>query len=419
MSLRSLTAEPSEAERHWAFWRQAFRLPCTLRAIFRMVREEFHPAALDEHLWAFEGFSLRRDDPLCRARPWRKVRLNGIGPGSVIAMAAEEMTDMLDVSMEIEEPIQEYSLQNGEGFRLLLPRLGQFLGKSQEEAEEAARQGRPWCESPWCAEERRHANSFARMIERLTGAPPERRNPNRPRTATADEADARRLLISRQSAEWNSSSTYIVMAAHASGDLGRLIRNIASDEVKHLAILGAADLYLLGPRPWRRFGGLIRNGLDEYRGHQKRRSRGARMGSNPVTAFEVIVCHLLEEFRVRKWLAGLPLCTLEAIFEEPAGVREEPGGPVREEEEKRRSLARWAQESRRRALGQRGFEQSRRQELDDAAARLGRFAGAEADGSPGDRNLRKGIRGLARGRLRTALLDRLRDYQIRRQYFSP
>lgn len=90
----------------------------------------------------------------------------------------------------------------------------------------------PWCESPWCAEERRHATTFARIIERLTASSPASDNPNRPKIVTSSEQDAIRLVISREAAEWNSSSTYAVMAAHATGDLHHLFRNVARDEIK-------------------------------------------------------------------------------------------------------------------------------------------------------------------------------------------
>ena len=68
-----------------------------------------------------------------------------------------------------------------------------------------------------------------------------RDNPNGPQVVTSSESDAVRLVIGRQAAEWNSSSTYLVMAAHARGDLHHLLRNVARDEIKHLGILAAAD----------------------------------------------------------------------------------------------------------------------------------------------------------------------------------
>ena len=265
-------------------WRQLLRLPRTLAAVGRMIRDDCSPAAADEYLWAFRGFHLEPSDPHYRARSWQKTRIGDIRPAEVVGLPAGEMAFMMHVAMEIEDPILEYSHQNGEGFRQLLPTLGRFMGKNDAEAAYAAEQGLSWCESPWCAEERRHGNVFAKAIERLTNTSPARDNPNEPRAVTADEDEAMRHLISREAAEWASSSTYIVMAAHASGSLHTLLRNVARDEIKHLCILSAADRYLLGPRPWARFVELVKIGLEHYRGQRRRRSGCDRIGANAITA---------------------------------------------------------------------------------------------------------------------------------------
>ena len=82
-------------------------------------------------------------------------------------MPAPELALMLHVAMEIEEPIVAYSRQTGEGFRVLLPALSRFMGRSEAQARLAEERGEAWCESCWCAEERRHAPAFARLIERV------------------------------------------------------------------------------------------------------------------------------------------------------------------------------------------------------------------------------------------------------------
>lgn len=396
-------ASPSDRVRRLAIFRQALRLPITVRAIYRIVREDYHAAALDEYLWSFRGFHQTPEDPHCRARRWQKVTLARVGPSDVAGLPVWELAFMMSVAMEIEEPILDYSRENGEGFRLLLPPLARFMGKNREEAAYAAAHDLPWCESPWCAEERRHANTFARMIERLTAASPSRQNPNRPMIAAPSEDEAARLLLSREAAEWNSSSTYVVMAAHATGGLHHLIRNIARDEIKHLSILGAAALYLFGPRPWRRFADLVRQSLNEFRGHKRARSSGDLLGTNPVTAFEVIVAHFLTERYVRKWLRSLPLTTLTWIFES------NPDG-----KEKRESLIRWHPDARLKALAQRAFEQTHAAAIDATiASELDNFASAEPPGSRIETNLRRKIRNLGGRMLRTSLLHRLRDHQIR------
>ncbi len=277
-----------------------------LRQIHQIISEDYRRATLDACLLSF--------DPRGAARVWTKARLRDVAPPLVAGMAVDEMVFMLTVAMEIEEPIQEYSRENGEGFRLLLPELGRFMGKNRDEAASAELLGLPWCESPWCAEERRHATTFARIVERLSGSAPPRANPNRPRVVTPRREDAIRLLLSREAAEWNSSSTYVVMAAHATGELHTLLRNVARDEIKHLAILSAVDLLLFGRGPWRRFTRLVRQSLNEFRGQRKVRTGGRRMGSNRRTAFEVVFAHLAAEWRVRRWMRTLDRARLSELF---------------------------------------------------------------------------------------------------------
>jgi len=423
---RFTPAFPPRAVRRKEALRQALRLPGTLLAIGRIVAEDYGIGALDEHLWAFRGFHDGAEDPHYRARQWRRVRLGEIGPGDVTGLAVWELAFMANVAREIEEPILDYSRQNGEGFRVLLPSLARFLGKNREAAAHAAAHGLPWCESPWCEEERRHATTFARVIEKLTRTSPGRENPNRPKVVTSSEADAVRLVITRQAAEWNSSSTYTVMAAHAAGDLHHLLRNVARDEVKHLAILAAADRYLFGPRPWRRLADIVRESLDEYRTHRRRRSGGDMMGTNPVTAFEVVAAHLLAERRVRRWLAVLPLRTLEAVFEAPSRVAgwtspdESPESRAEREAtalagaHARASLSRWAPRAREAAVRRRAFETAHAPAIEGIVrTRLNGFRGAEAPGSRGDREARSRIRRSGGRMLRASLVARLRDHQVR------
>jgi hypothetical protein len=416
---------PSKAERRRTALRQTLSLPQTLLRIHTIIRQDYEPAALDENLWAFWGFHQESWDRHYRARTWRKVSFGAIGPGDVVGMPARELALMMHVAMEIEDPIHDYSDQNGEGFRMLLPTLGRFTGRNEEQARYAADHGLAWCESPWCAEERRHANTFARIIERLAGMAPARDNPNDPMAVTSNEEDAVRLIIGRQSSEWNASSVYVVMAAHATGDLHTLIRNMARDEIKHLTILSAAASYLFGPQPWGRFIGLVKQGIEQYRRHQQRRSAGDYIGTNAVSALEVIAAHLLAEYRLRRWLASVPLRTLTAVFETPSNLPElaafapspereaQLAETLRKGKERRAGLVRWAPRQRRRALAQRSFEDASAGVIQQkVTAELDGFKSAERPGSAGDKQTRRWIRRVSSGRLRTSLLDQLRHYQI-------
>ena len=264
------------------------------------------------------------------------------------------------------------------------------MGKNDAEAAYARDHGVAWCESPWCAEERRHGNVFAKVIERLTQVSPPRDNPNVPRAVTADEDEALSHLVSREAAEWSSSSTYVVMAAHAGGSLHTLVRDIARDEIKHLCILSAADRYLLGPRPWRRFRALVTIGLKNYRDQKRRRSSGDDIGTNALTALEVIGAHLLVEHHVRRWLRDLPLRTLTTVFEtpsnlqEPAAVALTPTEEARMDDllrrgrEQRHDLIRWTPATRRGALQRRRVDDAHDAELVGIVeSELGHFHGAE------------------------------------------
>ncbi|MGC2694281.1 MAG: hypothetical protein WA738_00665 [Candidatus Angelobacter sp.] len=420
-------AAPPKGDRRKQVLRQALRLPRTLRAIHRIVREDFSSAALDDCLWAFWGFHQENWDAHYRMRPWEKAQLSTITPHDVVGgLAVWEMALMMTIAMEDEDPIMEYTEQSGEGFRFLLPTLGRFMGKNEEEAKYGAEHGVPWCEGAWCAEERRHSNAFARIIERLVGVSPSRENPNQPMVVTSDEESAVQHIISRQTTEWNASSSYIVMAAHAAGDLHVLARNMACDEIKHFCILSSADSYLFGPQPWRRFADILKLGVSNYRRQRAARSGGALLGTNWALAVEGIVSHLLAAFYLAKWLKTVPLRTLTTVFETPSKLPQlaafapsperqaEINAIAEEGERKRRSFARWQSETRDKALQQRWFEENNARLLEDTVTtELDSFRGAEVPGSVGEKEITTQIKRVSAGAIRSALFDLLRDYQIR------
>ena len=427
---------PSKAARWMSILRQAMCLPKTLLTIHRIIREDLAPAALDENLWAFWGFHQevfdnQPCDPHYCARTWQKAQLSAIGPQHVIrGLAVWELAFMMNFAMESEEPIMDYTQQSGEGFRFLLPALGRFMGKNEEQAKYSAEHRLPWCESAWCAEERRHSNAFARMIERLVNVSPSRENPNQPMEVTADEHDAIFHIINRQTSEWNASSSYIVMAAHAAGDLHILIRNIVRDEIKHLSILGCAYMYLFGPRFWKRLLDCVKLGITNYR-QRRNRSGGDLLGSNPILAIEGIAAHLLTAQYLTKWLKTVPLSALTTVFETPSKLPDlaafapsperqaEIDKTLRNGQQKRVGLDRWSPTARDFALTQRRFEEGNAETIADIIAwELDNFQGAELPGSAAERRIRRRI---AKVKLRSCrenemirrcLLDSLRHYQI-------
>jgi len=420
-------AAPGKDERRKQVLGQALRLPRTLWRIYRMVRQDFSTAALDECLWSFWGFHQENWDAAYRMRPWIKAQLGAVTSANVTGgLAVWEMAMMMYIAMEDEDPILEYTEQSGEGFRFLLPALGRFMGKNEEQARYGREHGIPWCEGAWCAEERRHSNAFARIIERLTGLSPSRENPNQPMAVTSDEESAVFHLVNRQTTEWNAGSSYLVMAAHAAGELHTLVRNIARDEIKHLCIVSSADAYLFGPRPWRRFMNVVKLGIGNYRRQRAARSGGSLLGGNWALSIEGIFSHLLTTFYLNKWLRTVPLRTLATVFDTPsrlpelaafAPAPERQAGieaTMRQGERLRRELKRWRPAERNPALEQRWFEEKSARLIENiAVTELKGFSGAEEPGSAAEKKAKRRIRRLSRGRVRTALLERLREHQIR------
>ena len=418
---------PPDAERRHEEWRQALELVPTIRRMRRIAIEDFAPAQLDRHLRAFRGFHEDPDALEYRMRPWQKTRPNDAGPSDVVGISPWELALMFQIAMENEEPIPAYTRQSGEGFRFLLPALGRFMGTTREQARYLAEQGLPWCVGPWCAEEHRHSNTLARLIERVMGRPPRRDNPNQPMVVTSEEKAALEHLMSRQTTEWNASSSYLVMAAHSQGELHKIVRNLERDEVKHLAILGAVHCYLFGWQPWRRLWAVIRQGLANYGLQRQRRSGGRMLGANPVTAVEGIVAHLLTEFLVRRWLRTVPLRTLRAVFEAPSRLQTLAASETEAEEadriqetdrreaERRVALGRWSARQREAAERQARLERENSELIESRVGNeLDSFNGAEIAGSDGDLTLRRRLRrGAGPRALRSIMLERLRDYQIR------
>jgi hypothetical protein len=137
------------------------------------------------------------------------------------------------------------------------------------------------------------------------------------------------------------------------------------------------------------------------------------------------VAHLLAEIALRRWIATLPLATLEAVFEAPSSLPEvilpDVGVEARKRSEatlrsgagKRASLSRWAPRERARALAQRAFDLGQADVVDGIVEReFGGFRGAESPRSRLARRLARRARAFG-GAWRTSLLDRLRDHQIR------
>ena len=432
------TAQKKQAskERRAAMANQFRGLPATVKNLKELVDTELKTEILDANLWAFRGFHNEPKETAYAQRPWEKVSPKGISVNDIERMDPKEFAAILQAAIEIEDPILNYSKESGTAFAAVLPNLGRFMGKTDEQMRKAQAEERNWCESPWCAEEKRHGNALARVKEQITGEKPSRDNPNPVGDITRSEADALHHIDARESTEWNASSAYMALAAHAKGDTRDFLMNIDRDEIKHLTIVSNADRYLYGGQANRRLISMVKVALRELSFHQKDRSSGDDMLNNPLTAVEAVIAHLLVEIRMRQYMSTIPLKTLAMIYDGPSNApimeafdlspaeKKDFEEQTRIGKEKRESLARWTAKDRARAIELREFESKHAALLADLiATQFNGFAGAENYDSELSRKIVKQIKslkvpsnGLSSDETKLArksLFDSLRDFQIR------
>ncbi len=418
-------------------------LPKVYTRMSELIKKEMQAETLDQYLWSFSGFHHQPQIANYRQRAWNKVSLSEIEPSMVKEMSVEEFVKILIFSMEVEDPTIDYQYESGKAFQKLLPRLGRFMGKDEFQKQASEENGFKACESAWCAEEIRHGNIFANIVERLTGKKPSRDNPNQAVPYGSDIESALKHLGTRQTYEWNASSAYFLLLAHSTGALHEAIANVMRDEVKHLTIMSAANDYIYGNRPWHRFGRLAKNAVKALWQQKDSRSTGSSV-KDPAILLAGAMSHLIVEYRIRQYLRTLPLQTLEKIFDAQselpplafAGIT--PEELVKREEERqrlledRRNLSMWTPSQRKEALQQRRFEEEHAEAIQEIIrVYLSNFEGAETPGTMGDTavllrienlNFSSGFDGATyrtnEKRIRTILKDRLRDYQIEHNLFE-
>ncbi|MEW6057494.1 MAG: hypothetical protein AB1540_12855 [Bdellovibrionota bacterium] len=428
-------------------------LPFRLARIHRLIEEEFQHTNLNRNLRAFWGFHQRPDVTDYQMRPWNKVPIRDIHPDQVVGMSVEDMVKILQTAMEIEDPIYRYQEQSGKAFDIVegpdgptsfLPNLARFMGRNVPQTKYAEKlEKQDSCGSAWCSEEHRHAMAWARMIEKYTGKKPDRSNAAVPTITVTTLDGAQRHLNHRAGTEWGASSAYYIIATHTEGPSHEFAMNVIRDEMKHLTVVSAADVYLNGHVPNSRNWRIFEKTWIEFKEGQKARTGGAATFKNPFNLIEAIAAHVMIEIKMRRYLRTLPLSTLRDIFEAPSKAEILPTEDLSAEAlaaheralnngvARREQLAKWPKKQREWALEQREFEERNAELINRVIEKeFNSFTGLENNEEATHQalerisfmDLRNHIGASAAARditlLRSALTDRVVDYRIFRDGLS-
>jgi hypothetical protein len=268
--------------------------------------------------------------------------------------------------------------------------IGVFEGLTGEEKANAYTNAVKSCEAQWCAEEYRHAQLLHRLIRILTGREPQDTKAADPTITKNDDESAFKHLSGRNYTETGSAGTYALMAAHTRAELRLALINLVGDELKHLTVVAAADIYLRGKDANKRLIRMLEKGISELDEAANERTAGKKVYSNPFNIFEVLIALSMIEVRMRRYLCNLPLKTLERIFDTPSRLperpslatpreREEDARRIEENKRLRKELAHWPGHLRKAAFKQRRFEESHQELIKKIiATRLGSLQGVES-----------------------------------------
>jgi hypothetical protein len=420
-------------------------VPRALKEMREILDKEMAVDRLDSYLAGFYDYH-QGDPEAAKMRLWNKTSLNvkdtAISREQVVGMPLEDLVAMMHTSMEVEIPIHSYTIESGDAFQFILSSLGRFMGITKKQAQllvlatlaeskhadkfpndaalksaittaidqyhrgngligvfegltdeeiaNAYTNGVKSCEAPWCAEEYRHAQLLRRLIRILTGREPENTRSADPTITKNDDESAFKHLSGRNYTETGSAGTYALMASHTRAELRLALINLVGDELKHLTVVGAADIYLRGKDANNRLIRMLEKGISELDEAANERTAGKKVYSNPFNIFEALMALLMIEVRMRRYLCNLPLMTLERVFDTPSRLperpslstpqeREENARRVEENKRLRKELAHWPERLRKAAFKQRRFEESHQELIKKIiATRLGGLQGVES-----------------------------------------
>ncbi|MGE4232873.1 MAG: hypothetical protein AB7F43_06030 [Bacteriovoracia bacterium] len=351
-------------------WQRTKELPKRLTVMRDLINQEVTEQAFLENVRAFWGSYQLPEERKYQMRPWNKVNMASVDDSQIVGMPKEEFLAILQLAMEIEDPILSYQAESGKAFEVLLPSLARFMGRTPRQQAFAEEQNKQKsCGTVWCSEENRHGNMYAKLIERLTGQKVDRSNATYATVTNGDEKGSLRHLSHRQGTEWGASSAYFILATHSIGPLQQVILNVIRDELKHLASVSAADVYLRGHVKWSRTIRMLEKTWIEYRVESKERTDGSEVMNNPFGLAEVLWAHYQIEKRVRGFLKKLPFKTLQTVFDSKTKLDPLPEQTLASQEEKlihqsqiensartRYMMARWPTKQRKAVYAQVHFE---------------------------------------------------------------
>ena len=319
-------------------------LPRALKEMAEILDQEMAVDRLDSYLAKFFDYH-QGDSEAAKMRPWNKTSLSveatAISPEQVIGMPLDELVAMMHISMETELPIHSYTIESGDALQFILGSLARFMGITKKQAkwlmlanlaeskhadkfpngatlnsaittaideynkgngftgvfeglahEEIANaytNGIKGCEAQWCAEEYRHGQLLRRLIRILTGREPESEKWADPTITKNDDESAFKHLSGRNYTETGSAGTYVFMASHARDELRLALMNLVGDELKHLTVVAAADVYLRGKDANNRLLRMLEKGVAELQEAATVRTAGKKVYSNPINIFEAFM----------------------------------------------------------------------------------------------------------------------------------
>ncbi len=418
----------------------------TFRKIKRIINLEFKTGNLDANLFAFHGFHNVRTSKgatprIYTQRQWNQISPNGISASDAEYVNQNEYAAVALFAKEVEDPIMYYSGESGSALQAILPKLGRFMGKTDEQMLYAYNQNRnnpKWCESPWCEEEKRHGPFLGKIYERFTGRSSDFGNPHETTAVLTTLEDAIYHLYSRQANEWAASSAYVYLAGHAKDGsvLQDYVMNIARDEFKHLSIVSGAYLYLFGPQLNQRVVEMLKITLDQLKMHQAARTTGGDVFNHPLAKIEVVMIYAIMEMRVREWIKTVPYKTVKLFFDGASQATELPAvaqsaenherisQQMAEAKRMRENLTLWNPIQRAEALAQEKFETDHQTLINQIIEKdFNGFRGMEDPDSNASKEAFKTMRGYVLRNLDTQLLrkvlyDDLRHYQIMNNYIQ-